>query len=358
MTDRSVPTTSAQATRSSDSPLRLFLIATLLPAAIVVVDESALRFGMRQHWTLSAAAVVYALFVGQVALLGVVIARHVRYWFLRWTILGWVLALIDLRLFALMVTGAMGNYSLSCMTYALWSGQLGLLAFCAALGPAPWPWRLPAVAVGALFVAYGVVSFSVWDDVWVLILLIQTLVLVGLCVVLRLWGFRMELAAREAHPHGESQPAKVFQFSIQHMLFWAAALVPLLVLAPKMDLWILGLADLSIWVRLLYVGVCLSIVPVLVIWAVLGRGRPVACIPLLAGMPLATGSLLAVTVTEESWMVRTWGLSWWLSDLVEIRWWWIAWSVLAACFLAGLLLVFRAGGYRLVRHSPKVDASL
>ena len=34
---------------------------------------------------------------------------------------------------------------------------------------------------------------------------------------------------------------------------------------------------------------------------------------------------------------------------VLLDWWWVAWTCLAACFLAGLLLVFRASGYRLMR---------
>jgi hypothetical protein len=40
-------------------------------------------------------------------------------------------------------------------------------------------------------------------------------------------------------------------------------------------------------------------------------------------------------------------------ELAEIGWGWVAWTLLAAWFLAGLLLMFRASGYRLVRPARR-----
>jgi len=66
--------------------------------------------------------------------------------------------------------------------------------------------------------------------------------------------------------------------------------------------------------------------------------------------------VLAVTVTSDTWQVvptRWRGGNWqgWvLAELTGIGAGWIAWTLLSASFLAGLLLLFRTAGYRLVRR--------
>ena len=58
--------------RPDAHPLRLLPVAGVLPAAIVMADRWALRFGAEQRWSVPAIGLIYGLFVAQVALLGLV----------------------------------------------------------------------------------------------------------------------------------------------------------------------------------------------------------------------------------------------------------------------------------------------
>lgn len=123
--------------RPSYRLFRLFLMATIPPAVIVVLDELAILHGNRNRWDPSSYVILYGLYVVQVAALTCFIGRFLATWLLRWVILLWVLALIDLRLFTL--ASSQYSYSTSCLTYAFLSGQLSLLVFIATLGPGRWP---------------------------------------------------------------------------------------------------------------------------------------------------------------------------------------------------------------------------
>ncbi len=133
--------------RGTPRPLHVLLLATVPPALIVALDEWAIFHGSCNHWNESSLAILYTLYVVQVAALTSFVGRFVSTWFLRWTILVWVLVLIDLRLF----TMTLGNSS-QCLAYTFLSGQLSLLVFIATLGPGPWPWRLPSAMVAAVSV--------------------------------------------------------------------------------------------------------------------------------------------------------------------------------------------------------------
>ena len=75
-------------------PLHIFLQAILPPIVIFALNEWAIGYGNLTHWQWSARTILYALYVVQVALLSLYLGRYLRSWFLRWTILIWVLAAV------------------------------------------------------------------------------------------------------------------------------------------------------------------------------------------------------------------------------------------------------------------------
>jgi len=331
--------------RPGAHPFRLLLIAGALPAAIAMADRGAFRFGAEQHWSIPAIGLIYGLFVAQVALLGVLVGRYVEGWFLRWTLLAWVLVLIDVWVFRLLLEGYGWFF---CMGYALVSGQFGLLAVWGALGPTPWPLRLPAVVVGSLVLILFGLGLGHWSDLWVLLLLVQSLAIAALCVLARLAGLRLALLDRSGMPQRTSTGYRGCQFSIGHMLFWALAAVPVLVLTPHLKISYVRFVDLRSWCGLLWIGLCLSVVSLVAVRTALGEKRLLAWLAALAAVPPMVGVLLRATIRPSPpgtrWQYRI------TDELAELEWWWVAWTLLAAWFLAGLLLMFRAGGYRLVRR--------
>ena len=204
---------------SAPSPLlRLFMLATVPPALIVALDEWAILYGTRNHWNESALAILYTLYVVQVAALTGFVGRFVNGWFLRWTILIWVLLLIDLRLFTF--------NSSQCLTFAFLSGQLSLLVFITTLGPGPWPWRLPSAMAAGVIVLYLVLGNSVWREAWSTVLILQTLVTFPLFLLLLLAGYRIRPQYRGVTVTPTDAAQHGFSFSIKHMLFWMLAAVP------------------------------------------------------------------------------------------------------------------------------------
>jgi len=75
---------------------RLFLVAVLLPAAIVLIDQWSLSgYGIRQP-PLFRTLVVYAVFVGQVGLLGWVVGSRLSHSVLCCAVYVWSIALVDI----------------------------------------------------------------------------------------------------------------------------------------------------------------------------------------------------------------------------------------------------------------------
>lgn len=349
---------------SSSRLLRVFLVATLLPGAIVLVDHLSLDLSARYHWSTPTLLAVYGLFVAQVALLGFVVGRFIDRWFLRWTVLVWGLLLIDSFLFTMMRTDVGDFDSTACLAYALVSGQFSLLAIWGVLGPLPWPWRLPAVIVAVLVGVHFTVSMDRGYEVWALLLLIQCAAFAGLCVVAWCLGFQIESVTQTTETNDDSPGPRGCQFSIRHMLFWATAMVPLMLLIQALDFWFLEFLNTAFLLPLAMAGVLLSVVSLVATWAALGKTHAAIRISVLGLFPPMAGVVLAIAMLTLGNMTlgnmgRTTSMSWpyyLMNGLVQIRSWWIAWTVLSAWFLAGLLLMFRAGGYRLVRRRNRTPS--
>jgi hypothetical protein len=327
--------------------LRLFLVAVGIPAAIQIADEWALRFAAQRDWSVPAMGMIYALFVAQVGLLGFVVGRFVDRWVLRWVVLVWGLTLVDAMLFRL-VWEQPGWYHWrgwgNSLPYALLSGQFGLVVIWGAFGPVPWPSRLPGFLVAAILVASFGFALAGRNDAWVALAVIQGGATVGLCVPLWLLGFRLRSGERLGSSGDELSGKPVFQFSLRHMLLWMAALVPILLLGQALDLWFVLNVPLWDWLGLASIALGLGFASLIAIWAALGSGWTAIRVGSLAMMPAVVGGVLKVTIRPRAFLWRD--IS---REFDKIGWGWVAWTFLAAWFLAGLLLMFRASGYRLVR---------
>ena len=321
-------------------PLFVFLSAIVPPILIFLVDEWAIGYGNQTHWRLPARTILFTLYVAQVAILATYLGCRIRSWFLRWTILVWVLALIDLRL----ATLAFGNSS-NCLIYAFLSSQIGLLAFAATLGPWAWPWRLPSALVAVVVTLYCLFGNGPWDQAWSTVLLLQTVAMFPLFAILLLTGYRLRTTDTD-----DRQPTARagFSFSIGHMLFWMLAAVPILTLGPYIDPQTIRFFLIGALSRILFAAVCLSIMPLLVVITVFANKHVLLKIVVSVILLTLLGAYMAGSLVDTNLPTNTRSFQqWMLSGLISIGDWWIGWYLLSAAFLAALLLMFRGAGYRL-----------
>ena len=323
---------------------KLLLLTLVLPAAIVVADMKALEAARAAPRSSVTRTLLYVLFVGQVALLATVAGRYIQSWVLRWTLLTWVLVLIDLWLFSLAVG------STSCLPYTLASGQVGLLVIWAVLGPTPWAWRLPAVLVAAAGLVCCFFHSGSTDGMWSLVLVLQSAATAVLCGAARLSGFRLRPTAPGSGSLEKVSPDRPLQFSIRDMLVWTTAMVPLLVVTRGLDYWFFGYLDTAGWICCAGIGFCLAVVSTLAMWTAVGEGPAVVRYLVLAVIPPLLGLALKALLTGTTLRTLV-SRTWWAWQVVEVGWQWLAWTTLAACFLAGLLLMFRTSGLRLTRQA-------
>jgi hypothetical protein len=348
--------------RSVDHPLKLFLVAVGLPAAVVLIDEQAMAW-LRGHgeslWAWAAGeslwawAAVDTVFVVQVALLSAIVGRFLRHPLVRWAVFLWAMALVDILVLQMSMLSWRGDLG-GCLAFALISAQVGMLAVWTILGPAPWPWRLPFVVVAIVPLAWLTVVTEQWgDNAWLMILLIQSFVVGLVCVVLRIMGHRMRSTGAPVDAEPSVPWSRQLQFGIGHMLVWTAALVPMLVFLKVTD--VRRILDLG-WEELSYatmIAVCLAVVSLTSLWAAMSGRHWGARLMALALVLPAMGCLILMTAGTRIVNLRTGWLNW---AIAELAWAWVLWTSLAGGFLFGLLLMLRANGYRLVRR-PKPNAA-
>ncbi len=331
--------------------MRLFLVAVALPAVIVVVDYWMLELWPRRSWSPTTLVTVYALFVCQVGVLGLTIGRYIEFPLLRWIVFAWAIALIDLQLIRVIELEYGFWNPVSWLTYAFVSAQVGLLAVWGILSTARWPLRLPALISALVIVAYVCASIP-GSHHWARPLLWQSGALVALCLAARIRGFRFGPLV-QVRTAGPSTPiVERLQFTIGHMLFWALALVPLLELVPRLDVsfftywhpWDVRQLSVDLWF-----GVCLATVSLVGVWASLGTGSARRRFTALVAVAVGMGALL-MGIDKLFNELDISGSAPGLSNALPVHGaWWLGWTCLAAGFLGGLLLVFRASGYRLMR---------
>jgi len=340
----------------------LLRCAVLLPAGLVLADHLVLSWRSPAQWSWGFAAGLYLLLVGQVAAFSWIAGRRIAQPLIRWVVFGWVLVLVDLLVFRLLMIHSFGN-PLHALGFALISAEVGFLGLWAILGTHPWPWRLPgAGAAAAVLVFFGLAltgppraGFGSAYSEWFLILLVQGPVVVALGLLLRFAGYRMARLPQPGASGSDAEGLGPFQFGIGHMLFWTTLAVPVVLLAKSLSAMGWGWFGRPEALPVVTLGVAQGVVSLVATWSALGKGRARLRLLVLALAAPAVGTALygwalRVSLSATS-SPRTAGFPTFAHSLVaHVGPTWIGFTALAGGFLAGMLLFFRADGYRLIRR--------
>jgi hypothetical protein len=322
-------------------PRQLLFFAVLLPAAVAITNQlmldAASSFYRLRPW-------MFAWMVLSTAVLSWCVGRYLQPAWLRWVIFAWSLALLDL----LTIAGSERNY-----TYVLISAQLNLLVLWTILAEVGWQWRLPAAAVAApIVIVFAGYWLSPWEGLSHLVLLSAVVVLL-VCSGLRWNGFLLRLATIASYETSKHESLLAHQFGVKHMLIWAAAVAPLLVVARGLDYYYLTVLDRQSIFPAVLLASCFASVNLIATWAILGAGLWPLRVATLIVFPL----LVAAGLEGYSAYYRQGGLPGTLSaayspiraTLWNMRGEWTLWLWLSTTLLAALLLFVRANGYRLLR---------
>lgn len=323
---------------------KLVLVAVALPAGITVLDRAAFRYADAAQWSAESSLWLYGLFVAQTALLSWAAGRLLDSWPWRVVVVGWVLAMVNGQLPISQSTT--WGVTAPLLVYAFLSAQLGALALWGVLGNWSWTLRLPAVLLAALPLVQLIPNDASRARAWLSLLIVQTASLVVLLLALWLAGYRLrgsdELAGGRATRY----------FTITHMLGWTAAAAVLLgVLRVTQPL--LSTFGAGRWLHTGMFGVCCALVTLAAIWSTLGEGRwYVRGLVFLVWPPLC-GLFIWWLVEALRQTASGDYLRWYMGGLDAL---WLAWTSLAAMFLASLLLLARSTGYRLAPRQTAAQA--
>jgi hypothetical protein len=340
-------------------PGALLTFAVLLPAAVAatnqVLFELVPSYPSLRTW-------LYPWMAASTAVLSWCAGRYLFPIWLRCTVFAWCLALLDTLTIAACFGRGVDNH----FGYALVASQVSLIVLWAILADANWQWRLPIVLV----TASAVIVFSgSFDDSWNarhwnLLIIVTALVVALVCGLLRWRKFTLRHADKESIGPRDNESLRTHQFGLKHMLLWATAMVPILVVVRGLDFLLfkrLGGSDL---LPFALVALSVASVNLIAIWAVLGKGLVIARVAALVVLPylLAMGLrsyLQHIESTYKTWRIGTSGQNYqiwsnaWFDSLINgifdandnsVSWLW-----LNAALLAALLLFLRASGYRLAR---------
>lgn len=340
---------------------RLLPIGCGMPAVLATMNHFVLQrllYGVASIWE---TALAFALFVFQVGSVSVIVGRYVPVAWLRWTLFGWTLLLINTQVVLVTCMHAIRDHSwqleISCLAAALFCGQVGLAAVWGVFGIGRWYWRCPAMLLLTLLLTLVWMAIN-QRDAWAVAFITQAVAVVAICAPLRFVGFRLrqldeqgQLATLSA---SEPQP---LQFQIRHVLGWTTVLAILLGLAKGLDL--LNLATLRRIVRpevafVILLGLTSAIVIVVALWAALGQGSWRLRYYGLLLIAFAAGSGIAGYCILQNYLWRTKVVRWSpIFRWYELKWWWLAWMLLTAGFLVATLLFLRTMRYRLVKQQRK-----
>jgi len=319
----------------------LLIFAVLIPAAVAFSNQLFFHFAefqsARRWW-------LYPWMVFSTAVLSWSAGRYLQPAWLRWLVFSWCLVLLDLLTISACLSGPLPTD----FAFVLVSSQVSLLMIWSILADIGWQWRLPGLAAfGALLVLFAGMFVTNWSTrSWGILMILNTIVVAIVCCGLRLRRFTLRPLDRSYG--GTIERSSAHQFGTRHMLIWAAAMAPLLVVARGMEFLIFSDLNASTAFQSIWLALAIATLNLLAIWAILGSGP----------WPLRIGALIvlpdALSLGVERYadslhpgLGRTWTTLTFM--LREMRGHWASWLSLAALLLAALLLFVRANGYRLVR---------
>jgi hypothetical protein len=319
---------------------RLLLVGVALPALISWLDQWAFREADQKQWSAESALWLYGIFVAQTALMSWAAGRLLDHWGWRLLIVGWVLAMVDGQL--PIAQSTIWGVTAPLLVYAFLSAQFGALALWGVLGTWKWPLRIPAVLLASLPLVFLVPPDEYRARAWLSLLIVQTGSLIVLLVALWLAGYRLRGPAELATG---AAAERVRHFTVAHMFIWTAAAAMLLgVLRIAQPL--LGTFGIGRWLHTGMFGICCALVTLAAIWATLGDGRWYWRLLTLLALPPLCGAGIWWLIST---LLRTQAGNYLIHYMGGLDRLWLAWTSLAAAFLASLLLLLHTTGYRLVR---------
>jgi hypothetical protein len=179
-----------------------------------------------------------------------------------------------------------------------------------------------------------------------------------LCGGLRLLGFRLQLIQHVVTTGTEESELRANQFGLKHMLVWATALVPTLLVLQGFNILIFKRLGAHGAFSLTLVAVSIATINLIAIWAIVGGGRWIIRMLALLVVPflLGIGTMMWMQYVDRMFRTNRWNLSRYdtlLGEIIGARQTWLTWLWLNAALLAALLLFLRAKGYRLIRKSRR-----
>lgn len=335
--------------RSPTIALRLLLIGVALPIVFVAIDEAALRYGAAYRWQPAVGVEISSWFVAQTALLSYLTGRLLPHWGWRLLLLGWCLVLVNL----LLATGALDDqWNQRLLALAFLSAEFGALAAWLLLGDEPLAGRIGLALLAGIPVKYlaSVLHFDLarlqWGDVWAIIVAVQMTGTVALVAVLRAAGYRIQKQSQTV----ATAVGGPLQFSIRHLLIATtvvAVIVPIVQgLQKTASPWMGG----SQWLQAAVDGLVLALISLTALWMALGRGRWLLKVGVFALLAILAGAGLYWLEEAALYRQRNWPARMAAQPLTDAEWRWVAWTLLTGSFLAAMLLVLQATGYRLVRQ--------
>ncbi|HEX2475901.1 MAG TPA: hypothetical protein VHK01_14215 [Lacipirellulaceae bacterium] len=332
---------SKSVTPALPSPRRLLIFAVLIPAVVAASNQLFFQLAAYQsprRWWL------YPWMVFTTAVLSWCAGRYLQPAWLRWLVFGWCLVLLDLLTTAACLSGPVPTD----FAFVLISSQVSLLVIWSILADVGWQWRLPGLAAfSAVLVAFsGAFVSNVSSQSWGILMILTTIIVAVVCCGLRLRGFTLrplDTGYIESDKRSTSH-----QFGTRHMLIWAAAMAPLLVVARGMEFLIFSDLNASTAFHSVLLALGIATLNLVAIWAVLGSGPWPVRLAALIAFPLALALVVErYTVSLRPGIGQSWEAFWFMLHNMEGNW--DRWLWLNAALLAALLLFVRASGYRLLR---------
>ncbi|HWB11217.1 MAG TPA: hypothetical protein VG826_18455 [Pirellulales bacterium] len=213
-----------------------------------------------------------------------------------------------------------------------------------------WPAGAAVALLAATLLMTESYSAGARGELWDMVMFVQLVATVGLAALLCALGWQIvHLDASTMRLQGAW-----LQFSLRHLFVAMTGAGVVLVLYKAALAHLAGGADLLECMHVVLDGTMLAVASLAAVWAALGAGPAAARFSLLLLLAIVLGSFLwgAEATAEQIWThagrpMRGFG---WRFRQAVAGGWWLAWTLLAAVFLASWLSVLRATGYRFVRR--------
>lgn len=344
--------------------LHLLAVGIVLPACLATANHLLLT-SSPSDLNAFLLCLLMGFYVLQIGCIGWAVGKVTQPWPLRWFIYGWLLVLVDLQLAVMNSNGGRSYEGISCLSTAVFAGQLGMIIVWGVLGSGHIIWRIPAILVvltqfWAFFhllirLKQGPPGSAYLD--WGSLLTIQAVLLAVLCGSLRLRGYSLLKVEAETKGAAADKTKVPLQFGIRDVMIWTTSLAVLLAIAKAADFLTMN------FLRNLYapdillsftIGIITAVVLIVALWSALGRGNPAIRCLVLTLLTLGLGGAIGWYCDAQAKakaMAGGFSTSYW--QWYSTGYWWIGWMFLTGALLAASLTIYRTLGYRLVRRAKR-----